>query len=440
MMATTHAPPPVSVGVVFEQLPFTRAHVKAYLCLFVTFVIDAWESMVIVYCSDSISKDLGLGPVALGNLIGAIFIGMALGALLWGRLSNRIGRKQALMWSLGLYAVMSMASAFAPDYATLYALRLVSGFMVVGTGVITFPYFEELLPMKLRGAATVTLSAGWPIGVLIALAISHVGAAHGWRWVIGISSLAGLWALVVWRVLPESPYWLAGSGRQQQVREVLRQLGGPTLVLPDGLLRVGPVERVPVLDALRHPLLRLTLLQCMLNFAFSWGYWGLQTWLPTLLQQRGLNLPESYGFIALSALCMIPGYLSAAWATHRYGRKWVMVFYVGMSTVCGFLFAASASMPMLYVSNFAMVFFSQGAWGVWNTWMVELYDTRVRTIGYGWGVLAQRLSNILAPIVIGLLVAGGVGFVGITTFINLFMVATVASALLLQETEGQRLE
>lgn len=440
MTVAVHAPPPVSVGAVFEQFPFTRSHVKACLCLFFTFVIDAWESMVIVYCSDSISKDLGLGPVALGNLIGAIFIGMALGALFWGRLSNRIGRKPALIWSLGLYGAMSMASAFAPDYATLYALRLLSGLVVVGTGVITFPYFEELLPVKLRGAATVFLSAGWPIGVLIALAVSHAWAAHGWRWVIGISSLAGLWALVVWKVLPESPYWLAGSGRQHQARQVLRWLGGPGLVLPNGPLRVDPVERVPVLDALRGRLLRLTLLQCLLNFAFAWGYWGLQTWLPTLLQQRGLNLPESYGFIAISALCMIPGYLSAAWATHRYGRKWVMVVYVGMSTLCGFLFAASGSMTMLYASNFAMVFFSQGAWGVWNTWMVELYDTRVRTIGYGWGVVAQRLSNILAPIVIGMLVAGGAGFATITTFINLFMVATVATALLLPETEGRRLE
>lgn len=440
MSARAQAGGEVSVGQVFEDFPFTRAHVKACLCLFFTFVIDAWESMVIVYCSDSIRRDLDIGPVALGNLIGAIFIGMALGALFWGRLSNRIGRKPALVWSLALYGVISMASAFAPDYASLYVLRLLAGFVVIGTGVITFPYFEELLPVRLRGAATVFLSAGWPVGVLIALAVSHAWSEHGWRWVIGISSLGGLWALVVWKVMPESPYWLAGSGRQREAREVLRRLGGPGLALPEGSLHVDAVSRVPVLEVLRSPLLRLTLLQCLLNFAFAWGYWGLQTWLPTLLQQRGLDLPQSYGFIAISALCMIPGYLSAAWATHRYGRKWVMVFYVAMATLCGFLFAASGDMAMLYASNFAMVFFSQGAWGVWNTWMVELYDTRVRTIGYGWGVVAQRLSNILAPIVIGFLVAAGSGFVAIVTFINAFMAVTVMVALLLPETEGHRLE
>jgi putative MFS transporter len=440
MSAATQAQREVSVGQVFEDFPFTRAHVKACLCLFFTFVIDAWESMVIVYCSDSISKDLGIGPVALGNLIGAIFIGMALGAVFWGKLSNRIGRKRALTWSLALYGVVSLASAFAPDYASLYALRLLAGFVVVGTGVITFPYFEELLPVRLRGAATVFLSAGWPIGVLIALAVSHSWLEHGWRWVIGVSSFGGLWALVVWRAMPESPYWLASSGRQDQARAVLQRLGGAGYALPAGPLRVDRVEHASAWEALRSPLLRITVLQCLLNFAFSWGYWGLQTWLPTLLQQRGLDLPQSYGFIAISALCMIPGYLSAAWATHRYGRKRVMLFYVGMSTLCGFLFAASGSVAMLYASNFAMVFFSQGAWGVWNTWMVELYDTRVRTTGFAWGSVAQRLANIVAPIVIGFLVASGSGFVAITTFINAFMAVTMVMALLLPETEGHRLE
>lgn len=429
-----------TVGEVFEDFPFTREHVKACLCLFFTFVIEAWEAMVIVYSSDSIRHDLRIGPVALGNLIGAIFIGMALGAVFWGRLSNRIGRKRSVIWSLSLYGVISMISAFAPDYGSLYALRLLAGLAVVGIMVVTFPYFEELLPVRLRGAATVFLSAGWPLGILVALAVCQVWMAHGWRWIIAVSSLGGLWALLIWRLVPESPYWLAAVGRREDARAVLQRLGGAGVVLPPAAqLRVEPVERTGVWEVLRGSHFQLTALQCMLNFAFAWGYWGLQTWLPTLLQERGLDLPTSYGFIALSAFFMIPGYLSAAWATHRFGRKWVMVTYVGLSTMAGFAFAASPNLPVLYASNFAMVFFSQGAWGVWNTWMCEFYDTRLRTLGYSWGIVAQRLSNILAPIAIGFLVASGAGFMTITTFINLFMVASVVMALLLPETEGRRL-
>lgn len=431
---------PISVGEIFENFPFTREHVKSCLALFFVFVIDAWESMVIVYASGSIKDDLGLTPLALGNLIGAIFVGMAIGAVVWGRISNSIGRKRCLIWSMALYGMVSLLSAFAPSYEALYALRLLAGLAAGGMMVVTFPYFEELLPVRIRGQASVFLAAGWPIGMLCALGVSVLWMPHGWRWIIGISSLGGLWALVVWRLVPESPYWLAGRGRQADARAVLHRLSRSQVNLGGQALRVDPVDHVGFFEVMRRPFTGITVLQCLLNFAFAWGYWGLQTWLPILLQQRGLSLPESYGFIVISALCMIPGYVSAAWLTHHYGRKKVMVAYVALSTLAGFAFATAGSLTMLYASNFTMVFFSQGAWGVWDTWMGEFYPTRERTMGYGWGTVAQRLANIAAPVVIGAMVAAGASFTTTTTFINTFLVATVLAALLLPETEGKKLD
>jgi len=430
-----------SVGEVFEQLTFTREHLKFGLLLFITFVIEAWVLMVIVYCGTSIREEFSIDTVELGHLISAIFIGMGIGALFWGKISNRIGRKRTLIWSLALYGMISMASAFAPDYTTLYALRLAAGMAAVGIMVVIIVYFVELLPMRVRGPATVLLSAGWPVGMLVAIACSHLLMDQGWRWIIAVSSLSGLWALVIWRWMPESPYWLAGANRQAQARMVLQHLSAGQLVLSERLhLNVDAVEHAGILHVLRGKYLRITLIQFMINFLFSWGYWGLQTWLPTLLQERGLSLPGSYGFIALSAVFMIPGYLSAGWATQRLGRKPVMVTYVTLAALSGLVFALSQDLILLYTSNFAMSFFNQGAWGVWNTWKSELYDTRARTPAYSLAILAQRITNIIAPIVIGMLVAAGAGFMLIIGFIDMFIALTVILALMLPETEGQRIE
>jgi len=430
-----------SVGEIFEHLPFTGEHLKVGVLLFITFVIEAWVLMVIVYCGDSIRSEFAIDTVKLGHLISAIFIGMGIGSLFWGKISNRIGRKQTLIWSLALYGVISMASAFAADYVSLYALRLLAGMAAVGIMVVIIVYFVELLPVRLRGPATVILSAGWPVGMLIAIAFSHLLMDQGWRWIIAVSSLAGLWALAIWRLMPESPYWLAGTGRQTQARAVLQRLGGGQLSVPETLiLQVEPVEHAGIMDVLSAPYLRITVIQFLINFLFSWGYWGLQTWLPTLLQERGLSLPGSYGFIALSAAFMIPGYLSAGWATRRFGRKPVMVTYVTLAAISGLVFALSYNLLLLYLSNFAMSFFNQGAWGVWNTWKSELYDTRTRTPGYSLAILAQRITNIIAPIVIGMLVAAGAGFMLIIGFIDLFIALTVILALMLPETEGKRIE
>jgi len=426
------------VGEVFQHFPLTRQHIKACLALFFVFAIEAWEMMIIVYTAPLIAKDFALDALAIGNLISAMFIGMLIGALAWGKLAERIGRKRAILLSLVCYGALSLASAFAPDYTTLYALRLLSGVAAIGMMVVTFAHYQELLPVRYRGSLTVYLASGWPVGMLLALGATMWLLPMGWRAIIILSSLASLWALVVVRWVPESPYWLAGRGEQAKAREVIQRLSGGKFKVPaDCELRVQQDVQGWHRELFHKAILKITLLQIVVNFTFSWGYWGLQTWLPTLLQQRGLSLPQSYGFIALSALCMIPGYIAAAWLTHRYGRKNIIVIFIGGAVIAGYGFANAQSLEWLYVSNFALAFFSLGAWGVWGTWIGELYPTRLRTLGYSWAIFSQRLANVVAPSLIGALITYGTSFNVTTSIINAFMLATMLLAIFIPETEGK---
>ncbi|WP_448651414.1 MFS transporter [Pseudomonas fluorescens] len=434
------APLTRDVGDVFREVPLTRNHLRCCLVLFVVFAIEAWEMMIIVYTAPLIAADFSLDALAVGHLIGAMFIGMLLGALPWGKVAERIGRKRAIIWSLGTYGVISLGSAFAPDYATLYALRLLSGVAAVGMIVVTFAHFQELLPVRQRGALTVYLASGWPIGMLLALGATVWLLPHGWRAIIVLSSLGGLWAIAVARWVPESPYWLASVGRQADAKATIHGLSRGTVLIPEACeLRVDQTTSGRQRDLFSGALLKVSLLQISVNFMFSWGYWGLQSWLPTLLQQRGLSLPQSYGFIALSALCMIPGYMAASYLTGRLGRKKVVVGFIGASVLAGYGFANAPSLEMLYLSNFALAFFSLGAWGVWGTWVSELYPTALRTVGYGWAVFAQRLANVAAPSLIGALIAYGSSFNLTTTLINGFLLATMVLAAFIPETEGEAL-
>lgn len=428
------------VGEVFAGMPLTRIHLRCCLVLFFVFAIEAWEMMIIVYTAPLIAAQFSLDALAVGHLIGAMFIGMLLGALAWGKVAERIGRKRAIIWSLATYGVISMASAFSPDYATLYTLRLLSGVAAVGMMVVTFAHFQELLPVRHRGALTVYLAAGWPIGMLLALGATVWLLPQGWRAIIVLSSLGGLWAIVVARWVPESPYWLASMGRQAHAKASITLLSRGAVRLPETCeLQVDNSVSGRQRDLFGRAWLKLSLLQIIVNFTFSWGYWGLQTWLPTLLQQRGLSLPQSYGFIALSALCMIPGYMTASYLTGRLGRKKVIVGFIGAAVLAGYGFANAHSLEMLYLSNFALAFFSLGAWGVWGAWIGELYPTALRTVGYGWAIFAQRIANVLAPSLIGALIAYGSSFNLTTTLINGFLLVTMVLAVFIPETEGKAL-
>jgi MFS transporter, putative metabolite:H+ symporter len=440
LASSIDAPTPLAIGEAFRDLPLTRAHLKSSLALFIAFVIDAWEMMIIVYASPAIAREFPMTPIEMGSVIGAMFVGMMLGSLGWSFVADRIGRKTTILWSLAGYSLLSLASAFSPDLATLYVLRLLAGIAAAGMLITTFPLFEELLPVKHRGRFTVYLAAGWPLGMMLALGLSILLDPFGWRWILGVSSLAGLWLLVIAWWVPESPYWLAAVGRQDQARRVIDRLGAGVYRLPTAARLVHEtMARAPVLAIFGRPLRWITLLQFALNFAYAWGFWGLQTWMPTLLQQRGLDVPQSNGFIIFTACSMIPGYLAAASLTGRFGRKRVTVVFVAISALAGFGFAAVQSIAALYVCTFLLSFFSLGGWGVWDTWLAELYPTANRSAGYGFGVFSQRIANTVAPTLTGAFIAHASSFGMTVGFIDLFLVATVILALCLPETEGHAL-
>ncbi len=427
------------VGDWFTNMPLTRAHALAGLVLFGVFIFESWEMMIIIFNSSSVAAEFGLETAQVGSLIGSLFLGMIPGALIWGRMADRWGRRRCIILSLCLYAPIPLLSAIAPSFEVLWWMRFIGGLFLSGALVITFPYFEELMPVKARGRATVYLSAGWPVGVLVAVGVTAIGMDFGWRWTIGFSSVAALWALAVYRWVPESPYWLTEKGRTDEANQsILRLSRGQVIAHCQKPVVSGHVQ-TSVLAIFQTPVTRITLLQTVINFCFSWGYWAMASWMPTLLAQRGLSAPEGLGFIAISAAFMFPGYITASYLTGRIGRKRTMLIYVFVASVAGFGFATSETLTQMYSWNFTLSFFSLGAWGVWNTWLGEPTKTRMRGSGVAWGVSMQRVANALAPMVIGAMLASS-NFLQTVTFISAFLAITFVTALFLPETEGETLK
>ncbi|MEV4013663.1 MFS transporter [Nonomuraea angiospora] len=427
----------IPIGAAFDRMPFTRRHVLIALALFIAFVIESWEQLALVYVSGDLGTAFGIDEAGVGVVLSAVAFGMIPGVLVWGPVADRAGRKPVAFWSLLAYGVIALASAFAPNMAVLVTLRVASGLALAGVYTITFPYFLELLPTRSRGRAAVYLSIGWPIGMLAAIGASTTLGGLGWHVVVIASAAAGLWAFAIRAWVPESPYWLAARGRQEEARAVLRALNSPDA---EATFTVASERVGRPLDLFRGGLSRITVVMLLLNFVFNWGYWGLQTWLPTLLQQKGLTLLASLGFAALSALMMIPGYVSASLLTGRFGRKKVFLVYVVAAVLGGLWFATASSTTGLYLGNFVLSFFSLGAWGVWNTWNGEFYPTALRGTGYSWATAAQLVATTVAPSAVGALLAHATGFTATMLIINAFMVATALLAVPLPETEGRELE
>jgi putative MFS transporter len=114
-----------------------------------------------------------------------------------------------------------------------------------------------------------------------------------------------------------------------------------------------------------------------------------------------------------------------------------MAAFVLFAAIGGFGFASASTMTELYLWNFVLSFFSLGAWGVWDTWMAELYPTEVRGVSYSIGVTGQRVANAIAPSVIGAMLSAHTSFWATVSFISAFLVVTFVASLFLKETEGE---
>lgn len=428
----------LTVGDAFSQMRMRRSHLIAGAVLFMTFVVEAWEQVGLVYVSDQLSTDFHVGMAQVGTALGAVALGMVPGTLLWMLVIERIGRKRVSIISLLAYSAFALASILVPTFSLFVLMRFLSGVAFGGVYAVTFPYFMEMLPTRWRGPGAVGLSIGFPVGTLLCIGTSHFLGGHGWRIVALVAALAGLWAIAVWRFVPESPYWLVKRGRIDEARRVIAQFGiglpaGTALVLDDDStqVEVDSVARMRI-----APLLTMVLVTA---FTFSWAYWALQSWLPVLLQDKGLGLSDSLGFVALSQLVAVPGYLLAAWATGRFGRRSVFVVFVIASVIGTLIFATADGTTQLYIGNFTLAFFSLGAWGIWNTWSGEVLPTRIRGVGYAASTAAILLAQSIAVPVIGLLMDHGVSTLLTIGSIAVFMVVALLSSIGLPETEGKAL-
>ena len=163
----------LSVGEAFSAMRLRKAHVVAGLVLFMTFVVESWEQVGLVYVSGFISEDFGVGLTQVGTALGAVALGMVPGALLWAILVEKKGRKFVSIASLLSYCVLALIAAFAPSFSVFVVLRFLSGVAFGGVYAVTFPYFMELLPTKYRGQGAVALSIGFPLGMLLCIAVSQ---------------------------------------------------------------------------------------------------------------------------------------------------------------------------------------------------------------------------------------------------------------------------
>jgi MFS transporter, putative metabolite:H+ symporter len=186
---------------------------------------------------------------------------------------------------------------------------------------------------------------------------------------------------------------------------------------------------------------RRTSMLWILWFAMVYSYYGIFTWLPSLLVSSGHEVVKSFRYVLIITLAQIPGYFSAAFLVDRIGRKATLIPFLVGCAISAFLFGRATSGAEIILYGCLISFFNLGAWGVVYTYTPELYPTDMRGTGAGTAAAVGRIGGILAPVIVGKILANGLGHQAVfAQFAAVVIAGAIAVALLGEETKRKSLE
>jgi putative MFS transporter len=243
-------------------------------------------------------------------------------------------------------------------------------------------------------------------------------------------------AFLVRRSLPESPYFLARTGRSKEAAEVLTEITGRPV---DAELVATPEERSSVRELVEPGLRRTSAVMIAVWIALNISYYGLFLWLPFVVEFDKFHM-DVYVLLALSALSQFPGYAAAIWLVEKIGRKPTLASFLVLGGVSAYAFAVAGSPTAHVAALFFVGFFNLGAWGAVYPYTSELFPTRVRSSAFGMLEGVGKGAAIAGPYIFGNLKDATGSTTWSLTFVALVMAAGgLVAAIFGRETRGQKL-
>jgi len=348
------------------------------------FMLDAMDVLLYVFALQSIRAEFGLSNAQAGLISSATLIASAAGGIAAGVLSDRIGRRRMLIYTILLYSLASGGAATSRSLDQLIFWRSLVGLGLGGEWSAGAVLVAESWPAKHRAKAIGLMQSGWALGYMLAAGVSAVILPRfGWRMLFLAGLFPALLTLGIRRKVTEPEVWTKRT------------------------------QRAPLRNLFRPPLGRRTLVATALATAVLFAYWGLFTWLPGFLSAplaeggAGLGIVRTSGWIFTMQIGSLAGYLAFGFLADRFGRRPAFLLYVIGAAIVTPIYGslprwagAHAEIGLLALGP-VVGFLGTGYFSLFGTLLAELFPTSVRGAGQGFCYNFGRALSAFAPCAVG---------------------------------------
>ncbi|MEZ0336686.1 MAG: MFS transporter [Aquificaceae bacterium] len=431
-----------------DSLPWTSFHTRFVFALGITWVLDAFEVVIVSAVLKPMAKSLEFLPWQSSMMVSGFLIGAILGSLIFGYLADKYGRKKLFLITLLLYAGGTFLTGFAQSFEMALLFRILAGAGLGGEFAAIQSAIDEFVPSRHRGKVDGTITALWNLGSLMA-SLSAIGLLKlldeglAWRIAYFFGGLIALLVVFVRLYVPESPRWLLSKGKLEEAKKIVERVeleaGGKR---SDSTCHI-PVFEGSILDASKILLKEYRwrfLFSASMSFTILTTYYGMITLLPLILSEvYHLQTREIPQILTLGSLGGLLGGLLVAFLVDKVGRVPLGIFISLLSSFLSLSFLLGLDLKTtFFIYSFVAFSFASVAYVI----ATEIYPSYIRAYAIGLLSIIGRLSGAFAPLFLVSLAQIGFTFamLGLASFWLVGFFAFTLWALKGMETKGKPLE
>jgi MFS transporter, AAHS family, 4-hydroxybenzoate transporter len=412
MMTNSQVPvggaPQIDVADFIDQQPVGSFQLKLLATCAAVLFLDGFDTQAIGYVAPVLAKEWGLTKGALGPVFSAGLFGLMIGALLFGPLADRIGRKKIIVLSTLAFGIGALVTALVQDVNALLAIRFLTGLGLGGAMPNAIATTSEFNPRRRRATMVMIMFCGFSVGAALGGLLAAVLIPHfGWRSVFVVGGLAPLLLVPILALrLPESVRFLALTGRANaRVAELLSAINPKAAFAPTTQFVVHEphLAGIPVLHLFREGRTLVTLLLWVVFFMSLLDIYFLANWLPTVLNDLGASVSEAAVIGSMLQVGGVVGTFALGSIIDRFSfRALALVYFIAVFAV-GAIGQLGHSTVLVTLAIFASGFCVVGGQIAANALAAAYYPTSVRSSGVGWALGIGRVGSIVGPLVGGAL-------------------------------------
>ena len=395
----------VNVNHIIDHAKFRPFHFNVLVWCLLIILFDGYDLAINGVVLPLLMVEWGLTAMQAGMLASTALAGMMFGAMIFGSLADKIGRKKVIMICIVLFSGLTFAGGFASNPTEFAILRFLAGLGIGGVMPNLVALTSEYAPIRMRSTLVTGMFSGYAVGgVMAALLGSWFTPDFGWQIMFFIAGIPLFLLPVIWKFLPESLTFIVQQDRQAEARKIVSRLE-PTITVKETttfeLDKVDVPESASVMSLFRRGRAMNTVLFWIAFFTCLLTMYALSSWLPKLMMAAGYSMDNSLMFMMVMNIGAVIGIIGGGILADRFHLKPVLMCLGIIGAVVMSLMGFQSNEFLLYILVFLAGAASIGSQMLLYSYVAQFYPLAVRSTGIGWSSAIGRMGAIIGPILIG---------------------------------------